>query len=317
MIGIGLTNGEAAVPRLGLCCQFIDEPIRFRTTTAAAVLRLSPFERLGKLSDIGRSNAEALRQAIAYCGRHAIGCFRVTSKILPLKTHPQAGYRVDDLPEAESIVAAFRACGSLARELDVRLTFHPDPFVVLNSPRDDVLRRSIEDLEYQAEVAQWIGADVINVHAGGAQGGKAEALERLVRSLDRLSEAARSRLTVENDDVVFTPSDLLPVCRATGVPLVYDVHHHRCLRDVLACEDAMEAAWATWNREPVAHVSSPLAGWDGPRPRRHHDFVDFRDFPAGWRRLPITVEIEAKAKERAVLRLRDELRRTQARSLVR
>lgn len=310
-------NRHTVAPRLGLCCQFLDQPIHFRTTTATRMMRLPPAERLRKLSDLCRSNAEALRQAIVFCGRNGIGCFRVASTILPIKTHPQAGYRIDDLPESDSIVEAFRLCGSLARELDVRLTFHPDQFVVLSSPRDDVLRKSMEDIEYHAEVARWIGADVINVHAGGAQGGKAAALSRLVRSLDQLSEAARSCLTIENDDVVFTPSDLLPVCRAAGLPLVYDVHHHRCLPDGLACEDAMAAAWETWDREPVTHLSSPLQGWDGPQPRRHHDFIDFRDFPAGWRRLPITIEIEAKAKERAVLRLRDELRGTPAGSLTR
>ena len=59
---------------------------------------------------------------------------------------------------------------------------------------------SIQEIEYQAEVAQWIGADVINIHAGGAYGDKAAALERFTKSLARLSKAARKRLTVENDD---------------------------------------------------------------------------------------------------------------------
>ena len=78
------------------------------------------------------------------------------------------------------------------------------------------------------EVAEWIGADVVNVHGGGAYGDKQKALARFARNLDRLSDEARNRLTVENDDRTYTPADLLPLCRAEGIPLVYDVHHHRC-----------------------------------------------------------------------------------------
>ena len=178
---------------------------------------------------------------------------------------------------------------------------------MLNSPREDVVEKSIDELEYQAEVAEWVGADVINIHGGGAYGDKAAALARFARNLDRLSDAVRSRLTIENDDKVYTPIDLLPLCRATGLPLVYDVHHHRCLPDGLTIEQATDAALCTWRREPLFHISSPLEGWNGPKPQRHHDYVDLGDFPDCWRQRRITVEVEAKAKELAVLRLRDEL----------
>lgn len=107
----------------------------------------------------------------------------------------------------------------------------------------------MQELEYQAEVAEWIGADVINIHGGGAYGDKRKALDDFARGLDRLSARVRSRLTVEIDDKIFTPSDLLPICKATAVPLVYDVHHHRCHPDQLSIEQATEMATATWNRE--------------------------------------------------------------------
>ncbi len=124
------------------------------------------------------------------------------------------------------------------------------------------------------------------------------------------TKPVRSRLTLENDDKLYTPADLLPVCRDTGVPLVYDVHHHRCLPDALTLEQATAAARATWDREPLFHISSPLAGWRGPRPERHHDFINPKDFPAVWHGWPFTVEVEAKAKELAVARLRRWLQRT-------
>lgn len=294
--------------RLGLCCAFRDQPVKFATTTATSLGKLRRPDALKKLSRLCLANAEALLDALRYCATHDIGCFRVNSQILPVKTHPTCGYSVSELPEADEIVRRFQACGQFAQEHRLRTCFHPDQFVVLNSPRPDVVEKSVQELEYQAEVAEWIAADVINIHGGGAYGDKVRALAEFARNLDRLSARVRSRLTVENDDTTYAPADLLPLCRATGLPLVYDVHHHRCHPDGLSVEQATEQALATWTREPLFHLSSPLEGWDGPRPERHHDFIDVADFPTGWRRLPITVEVEAKAKEAAVEKLSRELR---------
>jgi UV DNA damage endonuclease len=212
-----------------------------------------------------------------------------------------------ELPDGDEAVRRFRACGAFARERRLRTCFHPDQFVVLNSRRPEVVDASIQELEYQAEVAEWIGADVINIHGGGAFGDKGKALDDFARGLDRLSPRVRSRLTVENDDRVYTPADLLPVCRASRIPLVYDAHHHRCNPDGRTVEETTELALATWDREPLFHISSPIAGWDARTPERHHDFIDPADFPESWLRLDLTVEVEAKAKEAAVLRLRDDL----------
>ncbi len=291
--------------RLGLCCIFCAQPIKFRTTTARALLALAPAARPGRLLELGRLNAEALRLAVDYCGSHGIGAFRINSQILPLTTHPELGYRLAELPGGEQVVDAFRAAGERARQAGVRLTMHPDQFVVLSSPHPEVVGSSLAEIEYQAEFADWTGVDVINVHGGGAYGDKAAALERFACSHARLSAAARRRLTVENDDRIYTPADLLPLCRRLGMPLVYDVHHHRCLPDGLTVAEATAAALATWDREPLFHVSSPRDGWGSAHPERHHDYLDAADLPVAWRDLEITVEVEAKAKELALARLID------------
>lgn len=296
------------LPRLGLCCVFHSAPIRFRTTTATSLLRLAQGARLEKLAGLCRENAQSLYAAIEFCAANGIGCFRVNSQILPVKTHPLAGYQIGELPESNEIIAAFERCGSLARDRNVRLCFHPDQFVVLNSPRSDVIEKSITDLNYQAEVAEWVGADVINIHAGGAYGDKKSALARWLETFQRLSSSVRKRLSLENDDTSYTPDDLLPLCRAAGIPLVYDVHHHRCLPDTLTIESATELAIATWDREPMFHLSSPLNGWEGATPARHHDYIDPADFPDCWLGRKLTVEVEAKAKEVAVLKLQSDLR---------
>ncbi len=302
-----MRDTNAKFLRFGLCCIFKEQSIKFSGTTARVLSRLTRKEQLLKLSNLCLSNAKALTEAIEFCSENGIGSFRVLSQIMPLKTHPDCGYDLKDLPESEEIRSSLLETERFASQNDIRLTFHPDQFVVLNSPRDDVVAASVSELLYQAEVAEIIGADVINIHGGGAYGNKDEALKRFERNFRKLPVRVRRLLTIENDDRVYTPRDLLPVCENIGVPLVYDVHHHRCLPDGMSVEETTQRALPTWNREPLFHISSPIEGWNGPKPHRHHDYVDIDDFPDCWKDLNITVEIEAKAKELAITRLMEEL----------
>jgi UV DNA damage endonuclease len=295
------------MPRWGLCCIFSREPIKFRRTTAAFLQKQPRREQLRRLAEICTRNAEALQQALGFCRENGIGAFRINSQILPLKTHPEIGYDIAELPGHREIVAQFRDCGAFCRRYDLRTSFHPDQFILLSSPSETVTCQSVADLRYHAEVAAWVAADVINIHGGGAYGDKTAALKRLAGRIGQLPQAIRARLTLENDDRVYTPADLLPVCQAAGVPLVYDVHHHRCLPDGLSEAAATEAALATWKREPLFHISSPLNPWGRGTPRQHHDFIDIADLPESWRRMEITIDVEAKAKELAVLRLMAEV----------
>lgn len=290
--------------RFGLCCIFRETPIKFRRTTAKYLLSRSKTERAAHLAAICMHNADALYRSLAFCAANGIGAFRINSQILPVYTHPDVGYDLSDLPDGDRIVARFKQAGAFSREYGIRTAFHPDQFLVLSSPDPGVVKRSVADLEYHAQVAGWVAADVINVHGGGAYGDKKTALKRLVAVIKELGEDINQRLTLENDDRVYTPADLLPVCMQTGIPLVYDVHHHRCLPDGNSIEQTTESAVATWNREPLFHLSSPRNGWEKGPCRPHHDFIDPADFPDCWRGLDITVDVEAKAKELAVLQLK-------------
>jgi UV DNA damage endonuclease len=158
-------TGEAMI-RLGLCCIFRKEPIRFRRTTAKHLSRFSREEQVQRLAGLCRHNAGALMDALLFCSENGIGAFRVNSQILPLATHPEAGYALEELPDGISIREVFERCGRFAREKQIRLSFHPDQFVLLSSPRASVTRSSLAELDYQAGVARWIGADVINIHGG-------------------------------------------------------------------------------------------------------------------------------------------------------
>jgi UV DNA damage endonuclease len=296
--------------RFGLCCLFLNEPVSFRTTTAKALSSLGRDGQLDKLSGICAHNAANLLMALETVQRLGIGSFRIMSPLFPRMTHPEVGYLLADLFEAAAIGGTLATVRRYAARHNIRLSFHPDQFVVLSSPHATVVENSLGELEYQGMLAEAVGAEVINIHAGGVYGDKQQALRRLAEVLPYLSETVRSRLTLENDDVSYTVRDLIPVCQRLSIPLVYDVHHHRCKPDGLSAEEATSLAGETWQaagREQYCHLSSPKSGWLNGNPKPHADYISLGDLPECWLDREMTVDIEAKAKELAVLRLMQEV----------
>jgi UV DNA damage endonuclease len=292
--------------RFGLCCLFHGEPVTFRSTTATALASLPRDAQLAKLSAICAHNAASLMLALETVQRLGIGSFRIMSPLFPRLTHPEVGYRLSDLPDQAVIGELLTRSRDFAASRDIRLSLHPDQFVVLSSPTPAVVENSIRELAYQGMLAEAVGAEVINIHGGGVYGDKLSALRRLEELFPHLPDRVRSRLTLENDDVSYTVRDLLPLCQRLSIPLVYDVHHHRCNPDGLSVEEATRLAGETWRalgREQYCHLSSPRNGWHKGNPKPHADYIDPADLPECWQDREMTLDIEAKAKELAILRL--------------
>ncbi|KHJ48376.1 UV damage endonuclease UvdE [Trichuris suis] len=321
--------------RLGLCCLFNEVPIHFRTTTVRKLTEIEKkqgiYDRLKYVSSIVLENALALQQAILYCAQKGIGCFRIGSGLFPCYTHPLVGYTLQDLPNGQKVTEKLKEAGSFAAKYSIRLVMHPDQFVVLNSPTERTVDMAVAELEYHAIIAELVNVDVINIHVGGVYNDKPMAMERFVLNFSRLSKSVQDRLTLENDDKQYCPEDVLQLCHTLRVPFVYDVHHHRqeivkrlllsnsghftrctyglSLPEEIIAQTTM-AAVETWkNREPLFHLSSPALGWGSVNQRPHHEMIDYSDFPTCWkfRTIPFTLEVEAKAKEVAVLQLNDAL----------
>jgi len=295
--------------RFGLCCLFNEQAIKFRQTTAKALNKLAREGQLCKLSEIALHNAESLLQALNFVNLNDIGAFRVLSQILPVYTQPDVSYKLDDLPDSKSIRLRYAQAKQFAQKHDIRLSFHPDQFIVLSSPTAKVVENSICELEYQCMIAELIGAETVNIHLGGVYGDKIGTIKRFARVYNKLPKLIRKHLSLENDDVSYTVKDLYPLCCDLGIALVYDVHHHRCNPDGLSIEEATARSIETWNalkREPHFHISSPKNGWGSSNPRPHSDFIDVNDFPDCWTKIEqgITVDIEAKAKELAIAKIK-------------
>lgn len=290
--------------RFGLCCLFSDASPRFRQATASYVGRLGPAAGQRYLADVVGANAISLLYAIERCHELGISAFRINSQILPIATHPALGYQTHEIPGGEVLIAALRTAGELARSYGIALSTHPDQYNVLNSERESVVQSTLREIEYQAWFCELVGATTVCLHGGSKAGGTDAAQDRLRRGIDRLSDRARARLALENDDRSFTVADLEPVCRDMGIPLIYDVHHHRANQDKYSVEAATDLAVETWaerHQTPWMHISSPRDGWDARDVRPHSDFINPADVPATWLGRDLIVDVEAKAKEQAVV----------------
>ena len=177
--------------------------------------------------------------------------------------------------------------------------------MVLNSEREPVVQSAVQELELQAEVAELVGADVIVLHGGGAAGGIAAALDRLERGLVLLSRRARERLALENDDRCFTPRIW---CRCASGPAyrwsTTSTITAAAGRAVGGGGDRARLCAPGENGSRTPTSRRPGTGGRSPNPRAHADYIDPADFPECWRDRTITIDVEAKAKERAVLALK-------------
>jgi UV DNA damage endonuclease len=249
--------------------------------------------------------------------------YRLSSQVIPYGTHP-------DLPhlhyrrQLDEAAAELDAFGARTRQLGLRLSTHPGQYTVLNATDSAIAEKAIADLEQDAALLDRLGQGPegsVVVHVGGEYGDRAAALDRWEAGWARLSDVARRRLTLENDEHVFGLDDVMELHRRTGVRVVLDVHHHRISRRTAGwpLADALASAYGTWPRDtrPKVHLSSPRTMLEvtgtgkaqkvqAPPLRAHGDLVVPWDLEAVVTQAPgpIDVMLEAKAKDLALIALR-------------
>ena len=279
-----------------------------------------------------RHSLEALQAVLRYLDRHDIRMYRMTASLAPYATHPDLPQFHGQVEECADVLAE---TGALASELGIRLSSHPGQYIVLNSEDAAVRDGAVRDLEVQAAVMDAMGLGdeaVVVLHVGSGRG---DGLGRFEAGYARLSDAARARLAIENDDRTFGLGAVLALHGRTGLRVVWDIHHHHCHDpDAIPDREALERALATWPAgvTPKIHYSTPKTAleertrkqgrrtvreWIVPQLRAHADLIDpiafgrFLESTAAG--LDFDVMLEAKGKDLALLHLRREvaaLRRT-------
>ena len=272
---------DQTVKRLGFCCKYLhpdqsqpkklleelQRPLNTKTTTVAWLKRQTTDVAEQRLYDIMVHNITSAYNLIEYVSTlpNALRMLRIGSDILPMYTEDSWSYfwqRSDVKNEYERL---FARCGDLARQHDVRLSFHPGQFTVLASDRPSVVDKSIEEFEYHVDMARMMGygqkfMDMkINVHISGKQGA-----EGILKVLPRLSPEALNTITIENDEMCWGLDESLKL--KDHVALVLDIHHH-WIRD------------EEYIQPDDLRVLSVLESWRGVRPVLHYSYSRCEHLP--------------------------------------
>ena len=275
--------------------------------TSGRTFRLASYSP-ERLVETVRLNLDCLGRLLEYNLDHGLLFLRITSDLVPFASHPVCAF-----PWHEQFAARFAALGSVIRAGSMRISMHPDQFTLINSPNEDIFRRSAAELAYHARVLDLMGLDKtarIQIHAGGVYNDKPAGSDRFCRRFERLPEAARRRLVVENDDRLYGLADCLEISRRTGVPVLFDSFHHQLHNRGEDMAAALAMAAATWKKgdgPPMVDYSSQKKD---ARAGSHTESIDLRHFArfvATTAGTDFDIMLEIKDKERSALRARRQL----------
>jgi UV DNA damage endonuclease len=298
---------------IGYCCLNVE--LRKSGVFTSRTCRLKTLQEAGIEHSyrLAKQNLEDLETIIHWNAENNLFLFRMSSEMFPFATHPDY-YESYDIEQFRPTLAKL---GSIANGYNQRLTFHPGQFNVLNSHNEDVVVKSIVEINFHAKLLDMMNIDkngVIIIHGGSKRDGKNVALDRFRANFSKLSESARKRLVLENCEMSYAIEDLLPVSHELLVPIVIDYHHHNINPGTVQLETSTDSVLQVWRARditPLFHLSESrcdVKPTDSITARRaHSDFV--QEFPQVLLDLITTttihLDIEAKMKDKAVKLLVD------------
>jgi UV DNA damage endonuclease len=291
----------SVIPQLGLVCITASKEVRYCTITRKRLLQLPETEQEEILRNLYAKNLQRLNLAIDFCLNHELRLYRITSNLFPFA----------DTELGEKILNEFNEellkTGKRALTVGIRLVVHPDQFVVLSSDKPEVVANSIKILQMHTMILDKLGLPRSPWATMEIHGGKSDRSSTLVEVIRNLPEAIRSRLALENDEYAYSAEEILAVCHQAGVPMVFDAHHHVIHEGLDSYDHPSVAqmllnAGTTWPMREwqMVHISN---GREAFNDRNHSDLI--AQMPSSYRNAP-WIEVEAKLKEEAIAKLRQE-----------
>lgn len=292
----------------GYCC--INLSLRHKKISVNNSCIKKTFQQKGipYVSQLALLNVRNLIEIIKWNHQNGIKVYRMSSDMFPWMSE----YEIKDIPDYKKICTLGKAIGQLIEKYGQRLSFHPGPFNVLGSPNLVLIQKTTKELNQHAEIMDIFGLPQshgypINIHCNGVYEGKAETLNRWCENFQMLSDSAKKRLVVENDDKasMYSVKDLYDgIHLKTGTPITFDYHHHRFNTGGLSEKEAFLLAVKTWqsnNVKPLFHYSSCRKTFEDPecKAQAHADYIYEK---INLYDTAVDVELEAKAKDHALLK---------------
>jgi UV DNA damage endonuclease len=284
-----------------------------KTVTLKNLEKVDRNEWYSKVEALVQQNIANTMRILWYNKAYGIKLYRFTSKIIPLATHPE----FNEWDWKNILKPDFEELGKVVKETEIRVSTHPDHFILLNSPRKEVLDNSIKDLDYHCTMFELMGLGPeykIVLHIGGMYKNKEGSINRFYEGFSQLSDRIKSRIILENDDKLYTMEDVLNICKHLNIPMVLDIHHDTCNPSSVKVKDLIVDVFNTWRGEiflPKIHLSSPKSEKEI---RSHHDYINADDFAAFLKEIrgltgDFDVMIEAKMKDMALVKLMDDIKK--------
>ena len=270
--------------------------------TSSSTFRLASFTA-ERLIQTVTNNLGCLRQILAYNLEHGLLFFRMSSDLVPFASHP-----VNTFDWQTYFLSTFREIGEFILQSGMRISMHPDQFVVLNSPKQEIVHNSVAELVYQGSVMDLMGLDrtaKLQIHGGGVYGDKPAAIARFVQTYQYLPEPVKARLVVENDDRLYSLQDCLQIYEHTGIPILFDNFHHECNNNGEPMREAILLAARTWQEQDGVLMMDYSSQQYGERKGKHTTSIQetlFREFMENLGGIEADIMLEIKDKEESALR---------------
>jgi len=270
--------------------------------TASSTFRLASYSEK-RLRRTVQNNLDCLAKILRYNVKNGLLFFRISSDIVPFASHP-----VCTFDWVGHFGKELKRIGRFIRKNNMRISMHPDQFVLINALKEDVVDRSVKELEYHRAVLDEMNLDYtakIQIHVGGVYGDKGEAIQRFVDRYHTLSPSLKRRLIVENDDRLFSLKDCLSLHRKIGIPLLFDSFHHQCLNNGETVGQGLAMAAETWQQDdgvPMVDYSSQQRGHRVGTHARTIDVSHFTRVFCETHGLDFDIMLEIKDKEKSALK---------------
>lgn len=295
--------------RVGYCCIALgcNEGLKKKdhiSVNRSMIKKTFEAKGLDYVSELVIENLKDTLKLLDYNIKKKIFVYRLSSDSFPWMTE----YKFSELPKFKAIQTYLRLIGEKIKANDIRVSYHPGPFNVLASENPSVVTKTIYELNQHAELMDLMGLDKshyypINIHINTTKPTREEAAQRFVDNFALLSDSCKARLTVENDDSPNQYSVQMLhdwVYVKTGIPIVFDQHHFNFGPQDQTMEAALRLAYSTWNVKPLTHMSSPKTYEDESAVKTAHADYIYEEIQTFG--LDFDIEIEAKAKDLAVLK---------------
>jgi UV DNA damage endonuclease len=276
------------------------------TTNRTMVKKTFNQKGLDYVSELALLNAKDVIKILEWNRMHGINFFRLSSTIIPWGDN----FDITQLKDYKEIKAELKKAGDFAKFHNIRINSHPGPFNVLPSPNESVILKTILDLELHGKIFDMMGLSKthynnINIHCNGVYGDKQSAMDRFIQNFQRLSLGVRKRLTLENDDKgsMYSVKDLMYIHKNTGIPIVFDYHHHQFCTGGLTEEEALKLAATTWPKgikQEVHYSESKALHENNPKEKPQAHSVYINALPNTYE-LDVDIMVESKGKELAIL----------------